>query len=287
MCSSRARCPSGVSLAGAVASAVQITHIGGPTALIEIGDWRVLTDPTFDPPGQRYAFGWGTSSRKLAGPAIAASDLPPIDAVLLSHDHHGDNLDPAGRELLPSAGVVVTTASGAARLGGNARGLAPWATTTLEAPGRPSIEVTATPCRHGPPLSQPIVGDVIGFALRWEGQEQGVLWITGDTVLYDGVREVAERLEVDTALLHLGGVRFPVTGPLHYTMTAKQAVELCSLVRPRVAIPIHYEGWKHFREGREAIERAFGEAPEDIRRRLRWLPIGARVALGRESAGPS
>ena len=87
---------------------VRLTHIGGPTVLIEVGGWRLLTDPTFDPPGRRYFFGWGTTSRKLAGPAIAAHDLPPIDAVLLSHDHHGDNLDPAGRALLPSAGVVVT-----------------------------------------------------------------------------------------------------------------------------------------------------------------------------------
>jgi hypothetical protein len=39
-----------------------------------------------------------------------------------------------------------------------------------------------------------------------EGQEHGVLWITGDTVLYDGVRRAADRLQVGTALLHLGGV---------------------------------------------------------------------------------
>jgi L-ascorbate metabolism protein UlaG (beta-lactamase superfamily) len=258
---------------------VRLTHIGGPTVLIEVGGWRLLTDPTFDPPGRRYFFGWGTVSRKLAGPAIAASDLPPIDAVLLTHDHHGDNLDPAGRALLPSAGVVVTTASGARRLGGSARGLEPWQTTRLEAPGRPTIEVTATPCRHGPPLSHPIVGDVIGFALRWEGQDDGVLWISGDTVLYDGVREVATRLEVDTALLHLGGVRFGVTGPLRYTMTARDAVELCELVKPRTAIPIHYEGWKHFKQGREAIEAELAAAPEDIRRRVRWLPIGEGVDL--------
>jgi L-ascorbate metabolism protein UlaG (beta-lactamase superfamily) len=266
-------------------SELRITHIGGPTVLIEVGDWRLLTDPTFDPPGQRYAFGWGTSSRKLAGPAIAASELPPIDAVLLSHDHHGDNLDPAGRALLPSLGVVVTTVSGAGRLGGDARGLAPWATTRLEAPGRPAIEITATPCRHGPPLSHPIVGDVIGFALRWEGQEHGVLWISGDTVLYDGVRQVAERLQVDVALLHLGGVRFPVSGPLRYTMTAEQAVELSSLVRPRTVIPIHYEGWKHFRQGRHAIERVFAGAPEDFRGRVRWLPIGTSVTLASDAAG--
>jgi L-ascorbate metabolism protein UlaG (beta-lactamase superfamily) len=254
---------------------VRITHIGGPTALIEIGDWRLLTDPTFDPPGQKYNFGWGTSSRKLAGPAIAASDLPPIDAILLSHDHHEDNLDPAGRELLPSAGAVITTASGAKRLGGSARGLSPWETTALESPGRPTIEITATPCRHGPPLSHPIVGDVIGFALRWDGQEHGVLWISGDTVLYDGVREVASRLTVDTAILHLGGVRFPVTGPLRYTLTAHEAVELCELIKPRTIIPIHYEGWKHFREGREAIEDEFAQAPAEIRDSVQWLPIGS------------
>ena len=245
---------------------VRITHIGGPTALIEVDGWRLLTDPTFDAPGGRYFFGWGTMSRKLAGPAIPASDLTPIDAVLLSHDHHADNLDPAGRALLPSAGAVITTASGAKRLGGEARGLQPWESTQLEAPGRPTVEITATPCRHGPPLSHFIVGDVIGFALRWEGQQHGVLWISGDTVLYDGVRQVTSRLQVDTALLHLGGVRFPVSGPVRYTMTAEDAVELCRLIRPRTAIPIHYEGWKHFREGRDAIERVVAGAPEDIRR---------------------
>jgi L-ascorbate metabolism protein UlaG (beta-lactamase superfamily) len=262
---------------------VSVTHIGGPTALIEVGDWRILTDPTFDAPGRRYAFGWGTSSRKLAGPAIAASDVGRIDAVLLTHDHHDDNLDAAGRALLPSAGVVVTTASGARRLGGGARGLTDWQATVLEAPGRPAIEVTATPCRHGPPLSHPLVGDVIGFALRWDGQENGVLWISGDTVLYDGVREVADRFQVDTAILHLGGVQFPITGPLRYTMTARDAVELCRLVRPRTAIPIHYEGWKHFREGREAIERELAGAPEDVRRSILWLPIGERVELSSRS----
>jgi L-ascorbate metabolism protein UlaG (beta-lactamase superfamily) len=120
---------------------------------------------------------------------------------------------------------------------------------------------------------------VIGFALRFDGQEHGVLWISGDTVLYDGVRQVADRLEVDTALLHLGGVRFPVTGPVRYTMTADDAVELCRLIRPRTAIPIHYEGWKHFRQGRAEIEREFALAPEDIRRRIRWLPVGVETEI--------
>jgi L-ascorbate metabolism protein UlaG (beta-lactamase superfamily) len=60
----------------------RITHIGGPTALIEIGGWRLLTDPTFDAAGGHYRFGWGTSSDKLSGPAIAAAEIGAIDAVL-------------------------------------------------------------------------------------------------------------------------------------------------------------------------------------------------------------
>jgi L-ascorbate metabolism protein UlaG (beta-lactamase superfamily) len=254
---------------------VKLTHIGGPTVLIEVGGWRLLTDPTFDAAGQDYSFGLGTGSRKTTGPAIAAAELGRIDAVLLSHDHHADNLDPAGRALLPSVGSVLTTVPGAKRLGGNAVGLAPWATTRLEAEGRPAIEITATPCRHGPPLSKPLVGDVVGFALKWEGQEHGALWFSGDTVLYPGVREVAERVDVGTAVLHLGGVRFPISGPLRYTMTAHDAVELCGLLHPQTAIPIHYEGWKHFREDREAVEREFAAAPQAFRDAVRWLPIGA------------
>jgi L-ascorbate metabolism protein UlaG (beta-lactamase superfamily) len=259
---------------------INLTHVGGPTVLIEVGGWRLLTDPTFDAPGRRYDFGWGTSSRKTTGPAVDVADLPPIDAVLLTHDHHGDNLDTAGRALLPSAPVVITTASGAGRLGGGARGLVPWATTTLEAPGRPTIEVTATPCRHGPPLSHPVVGDVVGFALRWDGQRHGALWISGDTVLYDGVRKVADLVEVDVAILHLGGVRFPLTGPLRYTMTGADAVELCGLLRPRTAVPVHYEGWRHFRQNRAAIERDLARAPADVTRGFRWLPLGTRVTVG-------
>ena len=102
---------------------VRITHIGGPTVLIEFEGWRVLSDPTFDPPGRTYKFGWGTSSKKTTGPAIAAAELGPIDVVLISHDNHGDNLDDAGRALLPSAGAVVTTTLAASRLGVPARNL--------------------------------------------------------------------------------------------------------------------------------------------------------------------
>jgi L-ascorbate metabolism protein UlaG (beta-lactamase superfamily) len=249
-----------------------VTHIGGPTVLVELGGWRLLTDPTFDPAGGHYHFGWGTSSDKLAGPAVAVADLPPIDAVLLTHDHHGDNLDAAGRALLPAAGAVLTTVGGARRLGlPRVRGLAAGQRSLLEAPGKPTIEVTATPARHGPPLSRPIVGDVVGFTVRWDG---GVLWISGDTVLHRELRTAVAGQKIDVAIVHVGGVRFPITGPVRYTLTARRAAELLTLVRPRVAIPVHYEGWSHFEDGRAACERALADTADDVRRSVRWLRMG-------------
>jgi L-ascorbate metabolism protein UlaG (beta-lactamase superfamily) len=260
-------------------TAVRFTHVGGPTVLIEFAGWRLLTDPTFDAPGRRYAFGWGTSSRKLTGPAVAAEEIGAVDAVLLSHDHHGDNLDEAGRALLPAAGAVITTVPAATRLGGRACGLAPWATMRLTAEGRPTIEITATPCRHGPPLSRPVAGTVIGFALRWDGQRSGALWMSGDTVDFRGVQQVSQRVDVGLALLHLGAVRFPITGPVRFSLTARNAVALCAAVDPAVVIPVHYEGWSHFSEGRDVVERELKSASPHIQQKIRWLTPGAATEI--------
>ncbi len=251
----------------------RLTHLGGPTTLIELDGWRILTDPTFDPPGRRYTFGWGTSSRKVAGPALAADTVFPVDLVLLSHDHHADNLDDTGRGLLARASTVITTVPGARRLSApNVRGLADWASTTVTTPGRPPLVITATPGRHGPKFSRPIAGKVNGFGLRREGEDTAALWMSGDTVLYDGVREVADRMPVDVALLHLGGVRFGFTGPVRFTMSAAEGVELIRLIRPRLAVPVHYEGWTHFREQQAVARQTLSNS--DVRDRVRWLTPG-------------
>jgi L-ascorbate metabolism protein UlaG (beta-lactamase superfamily) len=73
---------------------LRITCIGGPTALIEIGGLRLLTDPTFDPAGGEYQTP-SYSLFKLQQPALDKDAIGQIDAVLLSHDHH-DNLDNSG-----------------------------------------------------------------------------------------------------------------------------------------------------------------------------------------------
>ena len=80
---------------------LSITLIGGPTALIEIDGFRLLTDPTFDSPGS-YQLPH-VKLEKLTGPALSAEKVGAVDAVLLSHDQHSDNLDHSGKDFLAKA----------------------------------------------------------------------------------------------------------------------------------------------------------------------------------------
>lgn len=259
---------------------MRVTRIGGPTALVEWAGWRILTDPTFDPPGRTYSFGFGTRSRKVTGPAVALDEVGAVDVVLLSHHGHADNLDDAGRAALATATTVVTTRAGAKALRHpDIRGLAAGAATTLRAEGRPSLEVVATPGRHGAALTLPIVGPVVGFALRLDGASRPGLWMTGDTVLYPALRRFAAGLAPEVALVHLGAVRFGLSGPLTYTMDAAAAVELIGLARPDVAVPIHVEGWSHFTQQEEAAALVLGSAPAEVAGRIRWLALGEATEL--------
>jgi L-ascorbate metabolism protein UlaG (beta-lactamase superfamily) len=188
-------------------STASLTYVGGPTAVIEWRGLRLLTDPTFDPGGTTYELP-GYSLHKIQSPAIEATAIPHVDAVLLSHDHHPDNLDHAGRALLSSADHVLTTAEGAERLGGNAAGLGFWQETWIAAAGSEPLTVTATPARHGPAGGDR--GPVIGFALAFADAPEAVICVSGDTVWFDGVAEVARRFDVRVAVLNTGAARVAV-----------------------------------------------------------------------------
>ncbi len=262
---------------------MHVTRIGGPTVLVEWRGWRILTDPTFDPPGRTYSFALGTTSRKTTGPAVPLAEIGDVDAVLLSHHQHADNLDDAGRTGLSSARTVLTTVAGAKQLAGNghpdARGLKAGEETTLTAEGKPDLVVTATPCRHGAAFARPIVGPVIGFSLSLAGAARPGLWMTGDTVMYGALRRAAARMRPEVALVHIGAVKFPLTGPLAYTMDADDAVELIALAEPTTAVPVHVEGWSHFSQQEEAAARVFADAPVTVRDRVRWAPLGVPIEV--------
>lgn len=239
---------------------VPIRVLSGPTVVIDYAGLRLLTDPTFDEPGEYPTPVPGFSLVKTQRSPASPENLGKVDAVLLSHDEHDDNLDRSGREFLAHVPVTLTTASGARRLGGSAQGLEFWEKTTLEAPDGTLVTVTAMPALHGPEGSEDVAGDVIGFLLTAPGHAS--VYVSGDNASLPLVEQIAERVgPIDVAVLFIGGVRHkPVLDGALVTMDNALAAQAAKVLGARRIIPAHFEGWAHFRGGREELVEAFTKA---------------------------
>jgi L-ascorbate metabolism protein UlaG (beta-lactamase superfamily) len=252
---------------------VDIHYIGGPTAVLTLAGLRLLTDPTFDAPGE-YPIG----SRKLVkttGPAVPAAELGPVDAVLLSHDHHPDNLDTAGRAYLAQTPLVLSTASAHERIGAPVRPLPTWTHVDLPHPDG-TLRVTAAPALHGPKGSEPLVGEVTGFVLSGEGLPK--VYVSGDNADLDLVREIADREgPFDVAVLFAGAARTPLVPDATLTLTSERAAEAATILGARHVVPLHFEHWGHFTQDGPTLTKAFADA--GLTDRLHLLEPGASVRL--------
>lgn len=259
-------------------SALLITLIGGPTALIEANGFRLLTDPTFDAPGE-YKLPHVTL-KKLVGPARTAEEVGRVDAVLLSHDQHADNFDRSGKAYAMAAPRLLTALVGAQRLGIPAEGLGAWQSTTISKPDRKTLRITATPARHGPAGIEPLSGDVIGFVVNFS-ESTSPLYITGDTVWCDGVAEVARRFHPGVVLLFADSAR--TRGPFNLTMNANDAIETAHAFPDATIVPIHCDGWVHFTQSGDDLEQSFKAL--GIASRLRLLEPGVPTTIAPRHAG--
>jgi L-ascorbate metabolism protein UlaG (beta-lactamase superfamily) len=250
--------------------------VGGPTAVLDIGGLRIVSDPTFDAPGPH---GYLT---KTAGPAVADDQLGSVDLVLVSHDNHADNLDGRGRALALAAPLVLTTRSGARRLGPAAIGLAPWTSHTVPRPDGGELTVTAVPAVHGPEDGERdadgfVNCEVIGFIVS--GQDLPAIYVSGDNASIATVAEIARRAPaIDAAVLHAGAARVP--GKFRdraLSLDSIRAAAAAAILGPSVVIPAHYDGWAHFSEGRADLARSFDDAGLTARLRLSddgtWIPL--------------
>ena len=247
--------------------------VGGPTAVLEFGGLRWLTDPTFDPPGEQPR-----GLVKLRGPAVSADEIGDFDVVLLTHDQHPDNLDAAGRALLPRAGRVLTTAAGAERLGGGAVGLEPWSSPVLERPGGRQVTVTAVPAQHGPDGCEPVMGPVIGFILT--ADDLPTLYVSGDNASIEVVRTIADRHgPIDLAVLFVGGASIPSRFDGAYlTLSNQAAVEAARVLDARGVVPVHFDGWAHFSNNGDDLQATFDAA--GLAGRLKLPEPGKTIHLG-------
>jgi L-ascorbate metabolism protein UlaG (beta-lactamase superfamily) len=251
--------------------------VGGPTTILDVGGLRVLSDPTFDAPGPH---GYLT---KTAGPAVADDQLGPVDLVLVSHDIHPDNLDDRGRDVALAAPLVLTTGSGAKRLGQPAIGLPPWTSHTVPRPDGGQLTVTAVPAVHGPEDAERdadgfVNCEVIGFVLS--GPDLPVIYVSGDNASIRTVTEIARRVPaVDAVVLHAGAAHVQSKfrdRPL--TLDSVRAAAAAAILGAPMVIPAHYDGWTHFSQGRDDLARAFDDAGQSAQLRLTdhgtWIPLG-------------
>lgn len=248
-----------------------IRYLGGPTSVLELGALRLLTDPTFDPPGD-YPIG-PRMLTKTAGGAVLPAEIAPVDAVLLSHDQHPDNLDHAGRAFVAEADLTLSTPQAAARLGGGVRGLEPWESTDVG-----GLRVTAVPAQHGPDGSEPLTGPVTGFVLEGPGLPR--VYVSGDNASLEVVRRVVDRFgHFDVAVLFAGAARTALLDRAALTLGSRDAATAAGLLGASHVVPLHFEHWAHFSEGRDTLEPAFEAA--GLSDRLHLLAPGQTWGLAR------
>jgi L-ascorbate metabolism protein UlaG (beta-lactamase superfamily) len=253
-----------------------ITFVGNATVIIRYAGLTILTDPNFLHKGDRAPLGYGLTALRLTEPALALNQLPPIDLVVLSH-MHGDHFDQLVQQQLDRNIPIVTTPQAAGKLeqmGFKARhALNRWDSLTVRK-GDATLRVNATPGRHGPPVIARLMPQVMGSILELSvagGKPNYRIYISGDTLVYDDIREIPRRYpDIDLALLHLGGTR--ILGVVKVTMDGKDGVKMLQLIAPRHAIPIHYNDYDVFKSPLSDFEREVKAA--ELERKVTYLKHG-------------
>jgi L-ascorbate metabolism protein UlaG (beta-lactamase superfamily) len=239
----------------------RLTFIGTATTLLELGPFRILTDPNFLHRGQRAYLGKGLWSRRLTEPSMQPADLPQLDAIVLSH-LHGDHFDRVAKAELSRSQPVITTPEAAQRLtrwGFDARGLRTWEAEMLTRDNE-TLTVESLPGIHARGFMGRLLPPVMGSLLehRVAGEVTRRVYISGDTLTGNHISQIAQRHpDLDVAVMHLGGTKVL----LHtVTMDAGQGVDFLRRVQPARAIPVHHDDYGVFRSSLGEFQRAAEEA---------------------------
>ena len=258
---------------------VTMTFGGNATMLLRIGPFTLLTDPNFLHRGQKARLGYGLRAKRLTDPALLPAQLPPLDAIVLSH-MHGDHWDRVATRSLPKGTPIVTTGEAAKCLADRGftetADLQPWQVSEFT-DGGAALRITAVPGVHGPgPLARllpQVMGSVLelvrGGEVTWRG------YVSGDTLYRPFLADVVQRCgPLDVLIPHLGGTR--ALG-LTVTMDARQGADLVELLEPPVTVPVHFDDYDRFRS-------PLGDFVSEVARRrlpgeLRLVHRGDTVSL--------
>ncbi|BAY97614.1 hypothetical protein NIES37_15560 [Tolypothrix tenuis PCC 7101] len=253
----------------------EILFIGTATVLLHYAGFTILTDPNFLHKGEHVHLHYGIRSARKTNPAIEMAELPPLDLIVLSHMHE-DHFDRVVEQKLDKNLPIITTPHAANKLkqkGFKAtQALDTWESITVTK-GNNSLRISAMPGRHGPGIINALLPPVMGSMLEFQNSTQETLYrlyITGDTLLYEELKEIPQKYpDIDLALLHLGGTK--IFGIL-LTMDAMQGVQAIKIIAPHTAIPIHYNDYTVFKSPLEDFMQAVAAA--GLETQVRYLNHG-------------
>lgn len=236
-----------------------VFFVGTATTILQYAGFTILTDPNFLHAGDHVHLGYGLTSERLTEPAIDIEELPPLDFCVLSH-LHGDHFDRIAEERLDKDLPIITTQHGAEGLEEKrfrrCLALDTWESIEVNK-GTAQVKVSSMPGKHAPAginfFLPPVMGSLLEFQTA-EGQKLISIYITGDTLIFDELKEIPKRCgHPDLMLLHLGGTM--IMGVM-LTMDGEQGVEAIKIIQPDKAIPIHYNDYDVFKSPLEDFKRA-------------------------------
>lgn len=214
---------------------LQLTWLGHNTALIEIDGLRILTDPVW---AERYSPSslWGP--KRFHEPPIALADLPPIDAVIISHDHF-DHLDKDAVIALNSGNTVFFAPLGVgAHLEGwgvapvNVRELDWWEETTFK-----NMTIAATPGVHFSGRRTPGSDNTLWATWSIIGPKHRVFY-GGDTGMMDDFTAIGQKYgPYDISLIPIGAYD-ELWKEIH--LNPEQGVRAHQMIGGGIMIPIHW-----------------------------------------------
>jgi L-ascorbate metabolism protein UlaG (beta-lactamase superfamily) len=231
---------------------VAVTFIGHSTFLLRTPSTVILTDPVFT----SHAGPFGRlGPARVRPPAIAPRDLPPIDIVLVSHNHY-DHLQPSSLRLFKETATYVAPLGVARHIGRKAIELDWWQQASVGA-----AEITCVPAQHFSARTPWDRNRTLwcGFVVRVDGV---AIYFAADTGYTPQFKEIGERCpSIDVALLPIGAYEPRwFMAPIH--MNPEEAVRAHLDVRPRVSIGMHFGTFQLTDEGIDEPIRALERARE-------------------------
>ena len=259
----------------------EIQWIGGPTYILKLGSFKILTDPMLGPKSKeafRIKIHPTTGEKNAAIERFsdpAEFDRSNIDLLLISH-MHPDHIDPAAVEILDKNLKTITTAQGVPTMQKwgftNSLGLE-WKDTVTMKKGKEYLKIIAVKSMHAEEPLNSELGKGNGYIIEYgSGKSIFRIYWTGDTVWFDEIASFSSYGKIDLLIPNMGA---PGNGKRG--LDALQALKIITALDPKKIIPVHHTTFSHYAEPISVLQSELSKTK--YKNRLQLVPLGVPQKL--------